>query len=486
MTSEELSFSDFLEEIIAAIQAGDTDSEMAFKSELKTNFKVNNEQINSALFKRFSASKIIPITPENEWVDIKKVAPLSYLMDGWLLKGDICLTYGKAGSGKTTYALWKAYNYAKGKNILDRSTECEPGKTLFIATDSGLGALKASMDQLGIEDDDPVMSGPEQKVFIWGFDPEQGHDAWGADINGVIKLEQFIKTQGISNIVIDSAKSVSSRGCWSYLDNQSVRTLLQYIREGICQSQGCHLEFLSHDGTEQGAHAGAKSWAEEPSMVIRLDPVFKDDEQTSNPKQIGVKAIFIKDRAAVVDPRRQVRFTLKDNQLELLPEEEIVGSCEKVIKSILWKSHRMGIHSLTRNEIQKKAYSDAKAKFKTVDNTLGALTAKRQLVKPKRGKYSLSPGVIQAFEEESLSLAGSNTSKQPVITRESQLPDVIPEEIAGTSQSLLGESGGNLLNLCYVNQSNTITSYERETNPKSMLQGSGYDIGDTEGDDPHW
>ena len=93
-------------------------------------------------------------------------------MDGWLLKGDICLTYGKAGSGKTTYALWKAYNYAKGKNILDRSTECEPGKTLFIATDSGLGALKASMDQLGIEDDDPVMSGPEQKVFIWGFDPE--------------------------------------------------------------------------------------------------------------------------------------------------------------------------------------------------------------------------------------------------------------------------------------------------------------------------
>ena len=67
-----------------------------------------------------------------------------------MLKGDICLTYGQAGSGKTTYALWKAYNYAKGKNILDRSTNCEIGKKLFNATDSGLGALKASMDQLGI------------------------------------------------------------------------------------------------------------------------------------------------------------------------------------------------------------------------------------------------------------------------------------------------------------------------------------------------
>ena len=179
-------------------------------------------------------------------------------------------------------------------------------------------------------------------------------------------------------------------------------------------------------------------------MVIKLDPILKGDEQTSNPKQIGVKATFIKDRAAVVDPRRQVRFTLKDNQLELLPEEEIVGSCEKVIKSTLWKSHRIGIHSLTRKEIQEKAYSEAKAKFKTVDNTLGALTAKRQLVKPKRGKYSLSPGVIQAFEEESLSLAGSNITKEAGMTEKSQLPDVIPEEIAGTSQSLLGESGGKL------------------------------------------
>ena len=73
------------------------------------------------------------------------------------------------------------------------------------------------MDQLGIEDDDPVISGLEQKIFIWGFEPEQGHNAWAADINGVIKLEQFIKTQGITYIVIDSAKSVSSRGGWNYI-----------------------------------------------------------------------------------------------------------------------------------------------------------------------------------------------------------------------------------------------------------------------------
>jgi len=62
MTSEKLSYSEFIEEIIAAIQAEDPDSEMEWKAQVKTNFKVTDDQINSALFKRFSVSKITPIT----------------------------------------------------------------------------------------------------------------------------------------------------------------------------------------------------------------------------------------------------------------------------------------------------------------------------------------------------------------------------------------------------------------------------------------
>ena len=76
----------------------------------------------------------------------------------------------------------------------------------------------------------------------------------------------------------------------------------------------------------------------------------------------------------------------------------------------------------------------------------------------------------------SLSLAGSNTTKEAGMTEKSQLPDVIPEEIAGTSQSLLGESGGNLLNLSYINQSNTCTSQEVETMPSAELLGSSWDL----------
>tara|TARA_B100000579_G_C22532279_1_gene711316 strand:+ start:97 stop:198 length:102 start_codon:yes stop_codon:yes gene_type:complete len=33
------------------------------------------------------------------------------------------------------------------------------------------------MDDLNIPEDDPVIQGKEQMIFVWGYDPVQGHDA---------------------------------------------------------------------------------------------------------------------------------------------------------------------------------------------------------------------------------------------------------------------------------------------------------------------
>ena len=96
-------------------------------------------------------------------IDLKKVEPLIYLMDGWLIKGDVCLTYGSYGSGKTTHALYKAYKFAKGENILDRDAPCKKGKSLFICTDGGVTTFKKAMYDLGIEDDPVFKEGEEQK-----------------------------------------------------------------------------------------------------------------------------------------------------------------------------------------------------------------------------------------------------------------------------------------------------------------------------------
>ena len=255
----EYTYNNFVDQIILAIEAGNEDDEIKWRADFKSHFRRTDEQINAALFKKFSKSKITKKTPDNPWVDLSKVDPLTYLMDGWLLKGDISLLYGRLGTGKTTFALWQAYNFAKGINILDRDTPCKKGKTLFICTDGGVNTFKKAMADLCISEDDPVMKGANQKIFIWGYDPKQGHEAWCCNINDVIKLEKFIEETKIDNTVIDSAKTVASRGGWKYTDNDSVRVLLEYMREVIAQPSKSSLMFISHDGTERGAHAGAKS-----------------------------------------------------------------------------------------------------------------------------------------------------------------------------------------------------------------------------------
>ncbi len=119
--------------------------------------------------------------------------------------------------------------------------------------------------------------------------------------------------------------------------------------------------------------------------------------------------------------------------------------------------------------------------------SLGAMAHKRLIVKPRRGMYSLSPKQLKEFEsKESLHMAENEEPKSIEGTRITELPDGFTQETLGTSHNYQGKKIGNLANPSGDNRSDVFTSCEIETNPKSMLQGSGYDIGDIEGDDPYW
>jgi len=418
--SEESTFTGLIQELLDSIRADDLDEEMTLRAEIKTEYKLTPEQITSALFKRLSNGKLKKNPIVQDSVDLSKVKPLCYLMDGWLLEGDISLLYAVAGTGKTTLALFIAYNFAKGINVLDRSKPCKAGNALFIATDGGANTFKSAMDDLGIADDDPIFYGDNPKIHLWAYESEQGHEAWSADINGVVKLEEFIKSKGIDVVWIDSAKSVASRGGWKYTDNDSVRVLLSYMREIIAQPNKCHIGFISHDGTEKGSHSGAKSWAEEPSMVVRLDHAKDEDG-----RKVGVEAKFLKDRAAHVDPRRTVRFNLEDGNMKLLTGGIIVGSCEEGLIQILFNAYNLGTKSLSRKDICNQAYKLTKSSFKTVDNTLGALVNRRVLKREKRGHYALAPAQLQHLI--SLKSTGGKESKSIDITSVVKVPDTIPE-----------------------------------------------------------
>ena len=388
---KEEKFTFLIDDLLAAIKQEDEDAEMNIYRELKFRFKLSDDQIYRKLMKYFYDMKSDFRPSLRDSVDLSKVEPLTYLMDGWLLKGDVCLTYGSYFSGKTTHCLYKAYKFAKGESILDRNAPCKKGKSLFICTDGGVSTFKKAMYDLGLREDDPIFKdGEDKKIFVWGNEASQGQQAWYANINGIIRLESFVRYKEIDAVFIDSAKSISS-GAFNYLDNVQVRDFIRISRDIIAKPNNAHIEILSHDGTAKGAHAGAKSWAEEPSMVICLKPNIDEDTK----KQNGVTAEFKKDRAANIDPRRRVTYKLEECEMVLEDDKEIVGSCNELILEILSDFYQQGKKEVRRADIVTTAFNIASAARQTVDNTLGNMVNNKQIRRTKKGVYALNPKDIQ-------------------------------------------------------------------------------------------
>ena len=388
---KEEKFTFLIDDLLAAIKQEDEDAEMNINRELKFRFKLSDDQIYRKVMKYFYDMKSDFRPSLRDSVDLSKVEPLTYLMDGWLLKGDVCLTYGSYFSGKTTHCLYKAYKFAKGESILDRNAPCKKGKSLFICTDGGVSTFKKAMYDLGLREDDPIFKdGEDKKIFVWGNEASQGQQAWYANINGIIRLESFVRYKEIDAVFIDSAKSISS-GAFNYLDNVQVRDFIRISRDIIAKPNNAHIEILSHDGTAKGAHAGAKSWAEEPSMVICLKPNIDEDTK----KQNGVTAEFKKDRAANIDPRRRVTYKLEECEMVLEEDKEIVGSCNELILEILSDFYQQGQKEVRRADIVTTAFNIASAARQTVDNTLGNMVNNKHIRRTKKGVYALNPKDIQ-------------------------------------------------------------------------------------------
>ncbi len=326
------------------------------------------------------------------------------------------------------------WSIATGQPFLDRSDPGKPGKCLFIATDSGVAPLKKSLDDLQLDPNHAYLTPghPEERIWIWGKESKQGHQSWCADIKGIIQLEQFIRMKNIDAVFIDSVKSVSSAAGWSHENNLSSRAMLTYLREGICQPTGTSIVLLNHDGTKEGTSSGAKSWAEDPSMVVSFSKALDPDG-----RQIGVTAKFRKDRAAVVDPCRSLTFNLNRESgiLQLAPEVEVVGNCREAIIDVLWRAHQNGKPSLTRGSLADEVFARHGKPTKTVDNTLGSMFSERQVTRPHRGSYALAPKLIQQKQSSYTGsyIEGSNKEETQSETGIEQVPEAFPAAEIGNT-----------------------------------------------------
>ena len=180
-------------------------------------------------------------------------------------------------------------------------------------------------------------------------------------------------------------------------------------------------------------------------MVISLSRALDADG-----RQVGVTAEFKKDRAAIVDPHRKLTFSLdRENGGYLLsPECDVVGTCFEAITDVLFKAHQNGRGSLGRQALSDEVYTAHGYAQKTVDNTVGAMVQKREIVKPARGRVALAPATLQRLTyNRDLSLEGSNKERTQSETTVLPVPDAVPAALNGNCCSSQGTTPGTSENL---------------------------------------
>lgn len=461
------SYSELLADTLDAIRAGDQDREMANRAELIGRFKRRDERIDAGLFDLLTeqiTGKPAGTTPTAPSVDLDAVDAIDALIDGFVPQHDLALLYGEKGTGKTMAALEMAFAVIDGRGFLDHDRPAPKGKVLFIASDSGAAPLKSALQDLGFIDHPAIRRGPEQRFFVWAAAPDQGHTGWAATINGCVKLHQFIRAEGISLVVVDSAKMICSKANLAYTDNIAVTAFLGFLKEAICPHSS--VVIINHDGREKGSHSGAKAWAEIPSVVHSITHARNPDERLWT---------VVKSR---MGPRRQFNYRqVESGRLEPAAGVEQIGDAAEAIVQILTEAAGRGIDSTSRGELVSEIGRRFGLAPKTVDNTLGRMVRESRPAicrcSGRIGRYKLSPAAAARLPVKMRAQTGRKESKPLAGTDFSPFPAGFHQETLGTSDHSPREVPGNCLNPSQEKESPVVPSHSRPFSHAREAQAPG-------------
>ena len=411
-------YRDLLATTLAAIRQQDDDTEMEARAEIMARFRRTDGQINAALFRLLTEQEqrsngTAPTErPTYRSIDLSKVVSLDWLLEGFLPANDQALLYAPAGAGKTTAALAMAFAVIEGSGFLDREAQPKAGSVLVIATDSGPAPLIRTLQDLG-KADHPAISPTHDglRLHVWAHDTDQAALGWEASLRGCLGLLDFVRTQKIALVIIDSCKAATSRADLNYCDNGQVTALLTFVKEVICQH--CSVLWLNHDGTGGGEAAGAKAWKEVPSIVHSIQPVIESggDDGFEGPPDpsVGKKRISTWRRTWAVRKCRQgtareFNYQIDEDtgRLAVSAMTEVIRDVRHGISKLLWEALQAGKPSLHRREIiaqlgKAKGYSSG-----SVANSLTRASAGRRpmvsRVGSMPGHWKLTPVAREWFE----------------------------------------------------------------------------------------
>lgn len=488
-------YKELLDAMLEAVISGNDDDLMELRADAISRFRRTDAQVEAALFdlhrqRQVSGNGLRP--PES--LDLSRISGMDWLVEGFIPDNDMTLIWGDAGSGKTTAALAAGSAVLLGTGLLDHSQPAPKRPVLFIASDSGAPPLYAAMQDMGLADLPEVKHGPDQRFFVWASDAAQGMNAWAADLRGCIELLEFVKRRHVGLVLIDSCKAVCkpSSGL-DYTNNQMVASLLTYFKEVICPHTA--VVWLNHDGTANGAHAGAKAWKEIPSMVHRIRREEKKDGAKANNRR---RWDVTKSR---MGPTREFYYQLSNGALEICQEQEVVGNClAQVVDALTNAWNLQGRESLSRSELQERICMVGGPSIKTLDNTLSSATRAKHpeicRVSGRRGHYRLAPRVAQLLKgcTENGREQGKNPLSDYVLESSRQVPagtaealDAPLPSVAEFPRKNIGKSADPLVEQGCRPYSSLLecTPNARADQARLLPVGSGSDVFDDE-DDPAW
>jgi hypothetical protein len=394
------SYQELLHGCLLAIRAGDVDQEMRLRASIISEFRRSDAQVTAALFRLLTEQETgMPAGSSAgcEALNLDLIEGLDPLIDGFIPANDLTLMYGSKGAGKTAAGLAVSFAVVEGTGLLDHDKPADAGPALFIASDSGAAPLVSAMQDMGLMDHKAIRPDPDQRFYVWAHDAGQRMTAWCADVPGVVRLLQFVVERRVRLVVIDSAKAICSKAGINYLDNDSVNALLTFLKEVICPHAA--VVILNHDGTEKGAHAGAKAWAEIPSVVHNIMQIADAPEERL--------WRVVKNRMGGL---REFRYRIGDDgRLEIVQGVERIGDARKAILQILREALERGIGTVSSRELAQEIDQRFGLARKTTANSLTRMTRGKnpEIVRAGHGRYRLAPRLADRLRARMTNLSVS-------------------------------------------------------------------------------
>ena len=129
---------------------------------------------------------------------MSKVKDLEYILEGFLVRGEVHQIFAGAGMGKTSLLAVMVKAGFQGVGFLNKS-QCHRDKfrTLWIACDGGSSRFKSVYQDMGLN--------PEM-VDVWGGDIQQGLTNWKWTIPNLVLLIEKLSDENSNYgmIVFDS------------------------------------------------------------------------------------------------------------------------------------------------------------------------------------------------------------------------------------------------------------------------------------------